>query len=104
MSHIVNVRGSTPFPRVQEVIDELRQYVLGWLNYFRLRNTYREIRALAEWGRRSGFNTRNLDAFRALYPDGKTLVVVAQSREGFSRRVGSYEITFCSVSDLIKML
>ena len=38
--------------RVQEVIDELRQYVLGWLNYFRLSNTYREIRALAEWVRR----------------------------------------------------
>lgn len=51
-----------------------------------------------------GFNTRNLDAFRALYPDGKNLVVVGQSEEGFTRRVGAHEITFCSISDLIRML
>jgi RNA-directed DNA polymerase len=38
--------------RVQDVIDELRRYVLGWLNYFRLSDTYTALCELAEWVRR----------------------------------------------------
>ncbi len=38
--------------RVQEVIDELRRYVNGWLNYFGISETYSEIVKLAEWVRR----------------------------------------------------
>ena len=38
--------------RVQDIIDELRKYVLGWLNYYKLSCTYTVIERLAEWVRR----------------------------------------------------
>jgi RNA-directed DNA polymerase len=38
--------------RVQDVIDELRRYVVGWLNYFGLSDTYTALLALEEWVRR----------------------------------------------------
>jgi RNA-directed DNA polymerase len=38
--------------RVQDVIDELRRYVTGWLNYFGLSHTYNQVEELAEWVRR----------------------------------------------------
>jgi len=38
--------------RVQVVIDELRLYVRGWLNYYKLSCTYTVIKRLAEWLRR----------------------------------------------------
>jgi RNA-directed DNA polymerase len=38
--------------RVQDVIDELRRYVVGWLNYFGLSDTYTALLELAEWVRR----------------------------------------------------
>jgi RNA-directed DNA polymerase len=38
--------------RVQDVIDELRLYVNGWLNYFGISHTYNEVVALGEWVRR----------------------------------------------------
>ena len=38
--------------RVQDVIDELRRYVLGWLNYFGISETYTQVVELAEWVRR----------------------------------------------------
>ena len=38
--------------RVQVVIDELRLYVRGWLNYYKLSCTYSVIKRLAEWLRR----------------------------------------------------
>jgi len=38
--------------RVQDVIDELRRYVNGWLNYFGLSHTYNQVVELAEWVRR----------------------------------------------------
>ena len=38
--------------RVQDVIDELRSYVLGWLNCYKLSCTYTVIAALAERVRR----------------------------------------------------
>lgn len=38
--------------RVQDVIDELRRYILGWLNYYKLSATYTEVLKLSEWVRR----------------------------------------------------
>lgn len=38
--------------RVQDVIGELRWYVLGWLNYYKLSCTYTVVERLAEWVRR----------------------------------------------------
>ena len=37
---------------VQEVIDELRRYVTGWLNYFGISHTYTGVMELDEWVRR----------------------------------------------------
>ncbi len=38
--------------RVQDVIDELRLYVNGWLNYFGISHTYKVVLELEEWLRR----------------------------------------------------
>jgi RNA-directed DNA polymerase len=38
--------------RVQDVIDELRRYVTGWLNYFGISHTYTGVLELDEWVRR----------------------------------------------------
>jgi len=38
--------------RVQTVIDELNQYVRGWLQYFKLSSTFAEVRSLSAWVRR----------------------------------------------------
>jgi RNA-directed DNA polymerase len=38
--------------RVQDVINELRRYVTGWLNYFGISHTYTQVVELAEWVRR----------------------------------------------------
>jgi RNA-directed DNA polymerase len=38
--------------RVQDVIDELRRYVTGWLHYFGISHTYTGLLALEEWVRR----------------------------------------------------
>jgi RNA-directed DNA polymerase len=38
--------------RVQDVVDELRRYVVGWLNYFSLSDTYTALLELDEWVRR----------------------------------------------------
>jgi RNA-directed DNA polymerase len=38
--------------RVQDVIDELRRYVTGWLNYFGLSHAYTALLELEEWVRR----------------------------------------------------
>lgn len=37
---------------VQTVIDELDQYIRGWLNYYKLSSTYKEVLALSVWVRR----------------------------------------------------
>ncbi len=37
---------------MQDVIDELRRYVTGWLNYFGISHTYNQVVELAEWVRR----------------------------------------------------
>jgi len=38
--------------RVQDVIDELRRYLTGWLNYFGISHTYTALLELDEWVRR----------------------------------------------------
>ncbi len=38
--------------RVQDVIDELRVYVTGWLHYFGISHTYSALLELEEWVRR----------------------------------------------------
>lgn len=38
--------------RVQDVIVELRRYITGWLNYFGISQSYRELLELDEWVRR----------------------------------------------------
>ena len=38
--------------RVQDVIDELRRYITGWLNYFGISHTYTALLELDEWVRR----------------------------------------------------
>ncbi|MCB1225399.1 MAG: group II intron reverse transcriptase/maturase [Verrucomicrobiales bacterium] len=38
--------------RVQDVIGELRRYVIGWLNYFKLSHTYTVVLELDRWLRR----------------------------------------------------
>ena len=38
--------------KVQTVIDELNLYTRGWLNYYKLSSTYKEVRALSVWVRR----------------------------------------------------
>lgn len=38
--------------RVADVIDELRLYVSGWINYFGISHTYKAVVELAEWVRR----------------------------------------------------
>ena len=37
---------------VQTVTDEVDQYIRGWLNYYRLSSTYKEVLALSVWVRR----------------------------------------------------
>ncbi|HPA20578.1 MAG TPA: group II intron maturase-specific domain-containing protein [Verrucomicrobiae bacterium] len=36
----------------RDVVDELRRYVTGWLNYFGISNTYTELEVLGDWVRR----------------------------------------------------
>jgi RNA-directed DNA polymerase len=38
--------------RVQDVIDELHRYVVGWLHYFGISHTYTGVMELADWVRR----------------------------------------------------
>jgi RNA-directed DNA polymerase len=38
--------------KVQTVIDELNPYIRGWLNYYKLSSTYKEVLALSVWVRR----------------------------------------------------
>ena len=38
--------------KVKDVIDELNLYVRGWLNYYKLSNTFSEVKDLSQWIRR----------------------------------------------------
>lgn len=52
-----------------------------------------------KWTARS-IQPRNLDAFRALYPKGKNFVVVGQTGDGLSRKVGDHTVEVCRAEDL----
>jgi len=79
---------------VQTVIDELRLYVRGWLQYFKLSSTYGDVRALAAWIRRRvrlyywkqwkqpRTRRRNLLALGA---DPETVHMATRSRKGYWR-------------------
>lgn len=63
-----------------------------------------EVTAIeCKWSRRA-FATRNLDAFRALYPKGRNLLVTAQTADALDRRIGHHMISVCSIEDLAKRL
>ena len=47
---------------------------------------------------------KNLEAFRAVYPEGRNLVVVGQTGDGFSRKLGAHRVEVCSLQDLIGKL
>ena len=77
---------------VQTVIDELNLFVRGWLNYYKLSSSYREVRALSVWVRRRvrlyywkqwkqpRTRRRNLLALRA---DPKKVHMATRSRKGY---------------------
>jgi RNA-directed DNA polymerase len=80
--------------KVQTVIDELRLYVRGWLNYYKLSSTYKEVLALSVWVRRRvrlyywkqwkqpRTRRRNLLALGA---DPATVHMATRSRKGYWR-------------------
>lgn len=56
-----------------------------------------------KWSARN-ISTRNLDAFRALYPKGKNIIVTAKVGEPLSRRAGDHRVEVCAVAELPKRL
>lgn len=59
-----------------------------------------EVTAIeCKWTART-LQPKNLDAFRALYPEGRNLIVVGQTGDGFSRKIGEHRVEVCSVQDL----
>lgn len=59
-----------------------------------------EVMAIeCKWSREA-FTTRNLDAFRAIYPKGRNLVVVGQTGDSHRRRIGDHEVEICRAVDL----
>jgi len=80
--------------RVADVIDELKLYVQGWLNYYKLSSTYKEVLALSVWVRRRvrlyywkqwkqpRTRRRNLIALGA---DPVTVHMATRSRKGYWR-------------------
>jgi hypothetical protein len=79
---------------VQTVIDELNLYIRGWLQYYKLSSTYKEMLALSAWIRRRvslyywnqwkkpRMRRRHLLAFGA---DPKTVHMAPRSRKGYWR-------------------
>ena len=80
--------------RVQDVIDELNLYIRGWLNYYKLSSTYKEVLTLSVWVRRRvrlyywkqwkrpRTRRRNLLALGA---DPATVHMATRSRKGYWR-------------------
>jgi RNA-directed DNA polymerase len=80
--------------KVETVIDELKLYVRGWLNYYKLSSTYKEVLALSVWVRRRvrlyywkqwkqpRTRRRNLLALGA---DPATVHMATRSRKGYWR-------------------
>ena len=84
--------------RVQDVIDELRRYDTGWLNYFGISHTYNQVVELAEWVRRrvrlyywkqwKRPRTRRRHLL-ALGTDPAQVHMATRSRKGYWRRVAT---------------
>ena len=84
--------------RVQDVIAELRRYVIGWLGYFGISHTYRVLLELEEWVRRRvrlyywkqwkrpGTRRRHLMALGILSDRVK---MATRSRKGYWRMSGN---------------
>ncbi len=80
--------------KVQTVIDELNLYIRGWLNYYKLSSTYREVLALSVWVRRrvrlyywkqwKQPRTRRRHLL-ALGADPSTVHMATRSRKGYWR-------------------
>jgi RNA-directed DNA polymerase len=80
--------------KVETVIDELDRYIRGWLNYYKLSSTYKEVLALSVWVRRRvrlyywkqwkqpRTRRRNLLALGA---DHATVHMATRSRKGYWR-------------------
>ena len=80
--------------KVETVIDELNLYIRGWLNYYKLSSTYKEVLALSVWVRRRmrlyywkqwkqpRTRRRNLLALGA---DPSTVHMATRSRKGYWR-------------------
>ena len=78
--------------KVEVVIDELKSYIRGWLNYYRLSATYTEVLELSQWVRRRvrlydwkqwkqpRTRRRNLLALGA---DPATVHMATRSRKGY---------------------
>jgi RNA-directed DNA polymerase len=83
---------------VQDVIDELRRYVTGWLNYFGISHTYTGVMELDEWVRRrvrlyywkqwKQPRTRRRHLL-ALGIDPKEVHMATRSRKGYWRMSGN---------------
>jgi RNA-directed DNA polymerase len=80
--------------RVQDVIDELRRYVTGWMNYFGISHTYKVVLELDDWLRRrvrlyhwkqwKQPRTRRRNLIK-LGADPDTVHMVTRSRKGYWR-------------------
>lgn len=80
--------------KVQTVIDELNPYIRGWLNYYKLSSTYKEVLALSVWVRRrvrlyywkqwKQPRTRRRHLL-ALGADPSTVHMATRSRKGYWR-------------------
>ena len=80
--------------KVQTVIDELNLYIRGWLNYYKLSSTYKEVLALSVWVRRrvrlyywkqwKQPRTRRRHLL-ALGADPSTVHMATRSRKGYWR-------------------
>ena len=80
--------------KVQTVIDELNLYTRGWLNYYKLSSTYKEVLALSVWVRRrvrlyywkqwKQPRTRRRHLL-ALGADPSTVHMATRSRKGYWR-------------------
>ena len=80
--------------RVQDVIDELRRYVTGWMNYFGISHTYKVVLELDDWLRRrvrlyhwkqwKQPRTRRRNLIK-LGADPSTVHMATRSRKGYWR-------------------
>ncbi|MBC2602665.1 ATP-binding protein [Puniceicoccus vermicola] len=56
-----------------------------------------------KWSERA-FDTRNLDAFRANYPDGETILMTGGNEAGLLRRFGDKQIRVCGIRHFASLI